>query len=104
MHRGLPAVLAGGVAWAVALGALARGRDVLARAAVAAATAAVLWGWGLAQFPRLVGRTVTVSNAAADAPELHALAIALGAGGALLLPALWLLHVAFRRHPTEVIR
>jgi hypothetical protein len=51
-----------------------------------------------------VGRTVTVSSAAADAPELHAIAIALAAGGALLVPALWLLYVAFRRHPTEVIR
>jgi Cytochrome bd terminal oxidase subunit I/Cytochrome bd terminal oxidase subunit II len=104
MHRGLPAVLAGGLVWAVGLGALARRRDVLARAAVAAGMAAVLWGWGLAQFPRLVGRTVTVARATAGGPKLHAVAIALAAGGGLLVPSLWLLYVAFRRHPTEVSR
>jgi cytochrome d ubiquinol oxidase subunit II len=103
-RRGLPAVLAGVLALAVALAALRRRRDVLARAAVSAAMAAFLWGWGLAQFPRLVGRDVTVSGAAAGAAELHAIAIALAAGGALLVPALWLLYGAFRRHPTEVIR
>jgi cytochrome bd ubiquinol oxidase subunit II len=102
--RGLPAVLAGVLALAVALTALRRRRDVVARAAVAAAMAAFVWGWGLAQFPRLVGRDVTVSNAAAGAAELHAIAIALAAGGALLLPALWLLYGAFRRHLTEAVR
>jgi len=102
--RGLPAVLAGLVALGVALAALAGARDRVARAALAAAMAALVWGWGLAQFPRLVGRHVTVANAAADPAELHVLAIALAAGVALLLPALWLLYGAFRRHPTEVLR
>jgi cytochrome d ubiquinol oxidase subunit II len=102
--RGLPAVLAGLVALGVALAALAGARDRVARAALAAAMAALVWGWGLAQFPRLVGRHVTVANAAADPAELHVLAIALAAGAALLLPALWLLYGAFRRHPTEVLR
>jgi cytochrome d ubiquinol oxidase subunit II len=102
--RGLPAVLAGLAALAVALAALVRGRDRVARAALAAAMAALVWGWGLAQFPRLVGRHVTVATAAADPAELHVLAIALAAGAAVLLPALWLLYGAFRRHPTEVPR
>jgi cytochrome d ubiquinol oxidase subunit II len=101
---GLPAVLAGLAALGVALAALAGARDRVARAALAAAMAALVWGWGLAQFPRLVGRHVTVANAAADPAELHVLAIALAAGVALLLPALWLLYGAFRRHPTEVLR
>jgi cytochrome bd ubiquinol oxidase subunit II len=102
--RGLPAVVVGVVALAVALGALARRRDRLARAAVAAAVAAFVWGWGLAQFPRLVGRDITVAGAAAPSPELHALAVALAVGAALLLPSLWLLYGAFRRHPTEALR
>ena len=97
--RGLPAVLAGLAALGVALAALAGARDRVARAALAAAMAALVWGWGLAQFPRVVGRHVTVANAAADPAELHVLAIALAAGVALLLPALWLLYGAFRRHP-----
>ena len=79
--RGLPAVLAGLAALGVALAALAGARDRVARAALAAAMAALVWGWGLAQFPRVVGRDVTVANAAADPAELHVLAIALAAGG-----------------------
>jgi cytochrome d ubiquinol oxidase subunit II len=102
--RGLPVVLAGLVALAVTIVALRRRRDRLARAAVATATAAFVWGWGLAQFPRLVGPHITVASAAAPPAELHAIAIALAAGATLLLPALWLLYGAFRRHPTEVTR
>jgi cytochrome d ubiquinol oxidase subunit II len=102
--RGLPAVLAGLVALVTALAALHGGRDRLARTAVATATAALVWGWGLAQFPRLVGPHITVATAAAPPAELHAIAIALAAGATLLLPALWLLYVAFRRHATEVAR
>jgi cytochrome d ubiquinol oxidase subunit II len=104
IRRGLPALLAGVLALAIAIAALRRRRDLLARAAMATAMAAFVWGWGLAQFPRLVGRDVTVARAAAGPAELHAIAIALAAGGALLLPALWLLYGAFRRNPTEVLR
>jgi cytochrome d ubiquinol oxidase subunit II len=100
--RGLPALLAGFVALATALAALAARRDVVARAAVATAMAALVWGWGLAQYPRLACSRVTVASAAASPPELHAIAIALAAGAVLLAPAMWLLYVAFRRQPPEV--
>jgi cytochrome d ubiquinol oxidase subunit II len=101
--RGLPAVLAALLALATALVALRRRHHRLARAAVATAVAGFVWGWGLAQFPRLVGPRITAARAAAPAPELHAIAISLAAGAAALVPALWLLYAAFRRHPTEVI-
>jgi cytochrome d ubiquinol oxidase subunit II len=96
MGRGLPAVLVCVVALAVTLIALLRRRDRLARAAVAISVAALLWGWGLAQYPRLAGSS-TVANAAASPAELRAVAIALAAGVALLAPAAWLLYVIFRR-------
>jgi cytochrome bd ubiquinol oxidase subunit II len=102
--RGLPAVVAGLVALVMTLAALRRGRDRLARATIAAATAALIWGWGLAQFPHLVGSKITVAGAAAPAPELHAIAVALAAGAALLLPSLWLLYGAFRRYPGHPAR
>jgi cytochrome bd ubiquinol oxidase subunit II len=101
---GLPAVLAALLALAVALAAVRRRRDRLACAAMAGATAALLWGWGLAQFPQLVGPRVTVATAAAPSAELDAIAIALAAGGTLLLPALWLLYGAFTRHAQESAR
>jgi cytochrome bd ubiquinol oxidase subunit II len=94
--RGLPAVVVALVAFGVAVAGLRAGRDRLARAALVVAQAGLVWGWGLAQFPRLVGPRLTVARAAAPAAELHAVAWALAAGAVLLLPSLWLLHSAFR--------
>jgi cytochrome d ubiquinol oxidase subunit II len=74
----------------------------LARAAVALAVVAFMWGWGFAQYPRIVGTGATVANSAASGPELTAVGITLAAGLVLLLPSLWLLYVAFRRQPLEV--
>ena len=102
--RALPAVLVAAAAFAVALGALRRERDHLARGALVVAVAGLVWGWGLAQFPRLVGRDVTVASAAAAPAELHAVAIALLAGNVLLAPSLWFLHRAFRGRSPEAIR
>jgi cytochrome d ubiquinol oxidase subunit II len=100
--RALPLVLGGAVVALVALWALRTGRDRLARAAVTLLVVALVWGWGVAQYPRVVGPSLTVDAAAAAPAELHAVAIALVAGGALLVPSLLLLYGAFRRTPPEV--
>ncbi|HEY6759233.1 MAG TPA: cytochrome d ubiquinol oxidase subunit II [Baekduia sp.] len=107
LHAGLvgraaPIVLGGPVVALAALVALRAGRDRLARAAVALFVVALVWGWGVAQFPRIVGPSLTVDDAAAAPAELHAIAIALAAGAALLVPALALLYGAWRREPPEV--
>ena len=102
--RGFPAVIVACLGLATSAAALHRRRDGWARGAAVVAMAALVWGWGLAQFPRLVGPRVTVASSAAPAAELHAIAIALGAGALLLLPSLWLLHVAFRRSAQEATR
>ncbi len=102
--RGLPAVIVAFAALAATAAALRLRRDRWARGAAVLAMAGLVWGWGLAQFPRLVGPRITVASSAAPAPELHAIAIALGAGAVLLLPSLWLLHGAFRRAAAEVTR
>jgi cytochrome d ubiquinol oxidase subunit II len=104
MGRGLPAVIVGFVALSATAVAVWRRHDRPARAAVSLAVASLVWGWGLAQFPRLLGPRLTVAAAAAPAPELHAVAIALAAGAALLVPSMWLLYVGFRRPVTEVGR
>jgi cytochrome d ubiquinol oxidase subunit II len=100
--RALPEVLAAIVAGSAAVRALRRRRYRSARAAIGISVAAMVWGWGIAQYPRLVGPKLTIDNAAASGPELTAIAIALGAGLLILAPSLWLLYVAFRRHPVEV--
>ena len=100
--RGLPAVIVGFVALCLTVVALRRRRDRLARVAVSLAVVSLIWGWGLAQYPRLLGPRLTVAAAAAPSPELHAVAIAFAAGAALLAPSVWLLYGAFRRHAAEV--
>jgi cytochrome bd ubiquinol oxidase subunit II len=102
--RGLPAVIVGFAALCSTLVALGRRRDRAARAAISLAVVSLIWGWGLAQFPRLLGPRLTVAAAAAPSPELHAVAIAIAGGAALLVPSMWLLYGAFRRHAAEVAR
>jgi cytochrome d ubiquinol oxidase subunit II len=103
-HRALPEVAVAIVALGGGYASLSRRRYRLARTALALATAAVMWGWGFAQYPRLVGAHATVASSAASRPELTAVAVALAGGGVLLIPSLWLLYVAFRRQPLEVHR
>jgi cytochrome d ubiquinol oxidase subunit II len=100
-HRALPEVLIALAMLAGAHAALKRHRYGPARAALVIAVVAVLWGWGFAQYPRIVG-DATVANSAAAGPELTAVTVALAAGLVLLLPSLSLLYVAFRRQPLEV--
>jgi cytochrome d ubiquinol oxidase subunit II len=101
-HRALPEVAIAMAALVGAHTALRRQQYRLARAALALAVVAVIWGWGFAQYPRIVGTTATVANTAASGPELTAVAVALASGLVLLVPSLWVLFVAFRRQPLEV--
>jgi cytochrome d ubiquinol oxidase subunit II len=98
----LPLVLLGVLAGSAALAALLLRRYAPARILAAGAVAAVVWGWGLAQYPQLAGPDVTVHSAAASAPALNALLIGGGVGMLLLLPALWLLYRMFRRQPIAI--
>ena len=102
--RGLPAVIVAFVALMATAAALLLRRNRWARAAAVLAMAALVWGWGLAQFPQLVGPHVTVASSAAPPAELQAIAVALGAGALLLAPSLWFLYGAFRRAAAEVTR
>jgi cytochrome d ubiquinol oxidase subunit II len=93
--RGLPALVAGGGALAIALAALMKRFDRVARAAVAAATAALVWGWGLAQYPRLACSRVTVAGPVALlAGVLRAAAYATSVAGAWLAVSPWALGYA----------
>jgi cytochrome d ubiquinol oxidase subunit II len=102
--RALPEVLVALAALAATLLALRRRYYSVARAALGLAVVAVVWGWGLAQYPRIVGPGATVASSAATGPELTAVTIALAAGLLLLIPSVWVLYVAFRRQPLEVHR
>ncbi|MEV8565494.1 cytochrome d ubiquinol oxidase subunit II [Streptomyces sp. NPDC051322] len=98
-HRALPLVIVSAVAGLLGLALLAGRRFVLARAAAALAVAAILWAWGAAQYPRMLGPGVTVSAAASVESVLVACLIALGVGFLVLVPSLLLLYATFQRKP-----
>ena len=97
-----PLVVLGLIATAASLQGLARRRYVVARVATMVATGAIVWGWLIAQSPRLLGARLTIHTAAATAPALTALAIAGAAVLVAVLPAFYLLYVLFARPSPEV--
>jgi cytochrome d ubiquinol oxidase subunit II len=56
-----------------------------------------LWAWAFAQFPYLVPPHLTIYNAAAPAPTLQWLLLALCVGSLLLFPSLYYLFRIFKR-------
>ncbi|MUL41973.1 cytochrome d ubiquinol oxidase subunit II [Streptomonospora sp. PA3] len=81
----------------VSLGLLAWTRAYLVvRVSAALAVAGLLWGWGAAQYPRLLPG-VTLREAAATDAVLGAALGALAVGAVLLVPSLLWLYTMFQR-------
>ena len=84
-NRALPFVVLAGVCGLTVLVLLAAARPMVARAIAALGVGAVIWGWGVAQYPMLLPRTnVTLSNAGAPHATLVAI-IVLAVVAALLV-------------------
>jgi cytochrome d ubiquinol oxidase subunit II len=98
----LPLLAMGLVATFVSLAALWRRRYMLARGATLLSGGVILWGWLIAQSPRLIGTHLTIDSAAATAPALTALAVAGALVLVAVLPAFYLLYVLFARPSPEV--
>jgi cytochrome d ubiquinol oxidase subunit II len=99
----LPAVVAGFAAEALALLTIVRGRYLRAHAAGVSSAALVLWGWFVAQSPRMVGPRLTLHASAAPHTALVAVTVSVGAVLALVIPAMFLLFSLFNRPVLEVI-
>jgi cytochrome d ubiquinol oxidase subunit II len=99
----LPLLVIGLLAIVTSLQAISRRRYLLARAATALAVTSIVWGWMIAQAPRLIGARLTIHAAAATPAALDALAIAGAAVLVAVLPAFCLLYVVSARHSPEVI-
>ena len=97
--RALPLVAVSGAAGVASLALLAVRRYLLVRVTAALAVAAVLWGWGAAQYPHLLAAApgLTVGQAAAGRATLQATLISAGVGIALLAPSLAWLFLLFQR-------
>jgi len=57
-----------------------------------AAVVAVIWGWGVAQFPYLLPTSLKISESAAPGPTLDAVLVVFAAAVVVVLPALGLLY------------
>jgi cytochrome d ubiquinol oxidase subunit II len=90
--RALPLVILAGLTGVAVLALLAAGRPRGIRVLAALGVAAVVWGWGVAQYPALLpGTTVTLSNAGAPHATLVALVVLFAAIALLVGPSFALL-------------
>jgi cytochrome d ubiquinol oxidase subunit II len=92
----LPIAVTSVLAGAASLGLLLARRYVPVRVTAALAVTAVLWGWGIAQYPDVLPG-LTVSAAAGDPAVLTAVLWVLGFGALLLVPSLVFLFTVFQR-------
>jgi cytochrome d ubiquinol oxidase subunit II len=99
--RALPLMLLSGVAGVGSVWLLATRRYGTARVAAALAVAAVLWGWGVGQYPYLLEPAYTVEEAAASPAALRPLLVTMVAATILVVPSLLLLIAMFQRQEGE---
>jgi cytochrome bd ubiquinol oxidase subunit II len=99
--EGLPLVILSGICGIAVLVLLRRGAHRGARVLAVGAVAAVIWAWGVAQYPYLLPETLTISAGAADPDTLTEVLIVFGVAVVLVLPALGLLYVLSQRSVLE---
>jgi cytochrome bd ubiquinol oxidase subunit II len=95
--EGLPLVLVSLVCGTAALLLLWRGAQRGIRPLAVGALVAVIWGWGVAQFPYLLPTTLTIEDGAGASQTLTTLLIVFGAAVVVVLPALALLFMLDQR-------
>ncbi|HSZ38982.1 MAG TPA: cytochrome d ubiquinol oxidase subunit II [Trebonia sp.] len=90
--RALPLVILAGVCGLAVLALLAAGRTRGIRLIAALGVAAVVWGWGIAQYPAVLpGTAVTLSNAGAPGATMDAIVVLFIVAAALIGPSFALL-------------
>ncbi|MET0761954.1 MAG: cytochrome d ubiquinol oxidase subunit II [Thermoleophilaceae bacterium] len=97
----LPLVIVSAACGLGVLALLARGAHRGARMLAVGAVAAVIWAWGVAQYPYLLPETLRISDGAADHATLVEVLIVFGVAVILVLPALGLLYVLSQRSALE---
>ena len=97
--RALPLVIIAGLSGLAVLGLLTTGRQGGVRQLAALGVAAVIWGWGVAQYPVLLpGSNVTLTNAGAPHATLVAVVVLFAAIALLVGPSFALLFSLQGRH------
>lgn len=95
--QGLPLVILSLLCGAVALLVLWRGGRRPLRPLAGTAVVAVIWGWGVAQFPYLLPTSLRIDEAAAPDATLTIVLIVFGIAALLVLPSLALLYTLAQR-------
>jgi cytochrome d ubiquinol oxidase subunit II len=93
---GLPLIVTSMVAGVVSLALLVARQYLAVRLTAGLAAAAVLWGWGVGQYPNLLPG-LDVDTAAANGSVLAATLGTVAAGAVILVPSLWWLFAIFQR-------
>ncbi len=93
----LPLVIISGLCGLAVLELLRRGTARGVRPLAVAALVAVIWGWGVAQYPYLLPDTLTIAQGAAPSATLTSVLIVFGVAVVLVLPALGLLFTLAQR-------
>jgi cytochrome d ubiquinol oxidase subunit II len=93
----LPLVIVSAVCGLGVLLLLWRGGRMGTRPLAVGAVVAVIWGWGVAQFPYLLPKSLTISAGAADNETLIAVLIVFGVAVLVVLPALGFLYTLAQR-------
>jgi cytochrome bd ubiquinol oxidase subunit II len=90
--EGLPLAIVSALCGLGVLALLLRGVHRGLRPLAAGAVVAVIWGWGVAQFPYLLPTSLKVTQTAAPSDTLAAVIVVFIAAAVLILPALGLLY------------
>jgi cytochrome bd ubiquinol oxidase subunit II len=95
--KALPLTIVSAVLGAAALFALVRGAPRGTRVLAAGAVTAIVWGWGVAQRPYLLPKSLTISQAAGTHDTLVAVIVVFVAAVLVVLPSLGLLYTLAQR-------
>jgi cytochrome bd ubiquinol oxidase subunit II len=101
LGRALPLVILSGLCGLASLLLLRRLSPRLVQVLAVTASAAIVAGWGVAQYPYLLGTHLSIGAAAAPQPTLWALTVVAGAAVLLVVPSIGLLFALAQRGRLE---
>ncbi|HET7417031.1 MAG TPA: cytochrome d ubiquinol oxidase subunit II [Solirubrobacterales bacterium] len=100
-EQGLPLVILSLLCGAALLVVLRRGGRRPLRPLAAGAVVAVIWGWGVAQFPYLLPTSLRIDQAAAPDPTMTIIFVVFAVAAVLVLPSLGLLYTLTQKDLLE---
>jgi cytochrome bd ubiquinol oxidase subunit II len=95
--EGLPLMILSGASGLAVLVMLGLGARRGLRPLAAVTVAAVIWGWGVAQYPYLLPTSLEISEAAAPGATLTSILVVFGVAAVTIVPALGLLYTLAQR-------